>query len=342
MPLSINLLLNVKYMNYASDHFNGKIFLNPVPTVTMEGGAYVKAILEMLKKHPGRTPDHPIGPFTSDVNLQQAPHENTVLITWLGHSSVLMDIDGTRLLIDPLWCERASPFSFMGPKRFFANPVSINILTQIDIILLSHDHYDHLDKASIIQLGRKNIPIITMLGVGKRLINWGIDPSLITEMDWWQTVQQEKLTITAAPTRHFSGRGLRDRNHTLWGSFAIKSPQHNIYFGADSGYYEGFKTIGERLGPFDLTMLEIGAYGKSWPAIHMGPEGAVQAYADLRGKLLMPIHWGTFNLAFHPWKEPVEKIIQLAKEKNISLVLPRPGITWNLQNGAFNSQWWQS
>ena len=328
-------------MNYASDHFNGKIFLNPVPTEVMQRGSFTKVLLEMVKKHPGRTPDHTLGLFTSDINSLNEPGKNTVRITWLGHSSILLEMEGKKILIDPLWCKRASPFSFMGPKRFFDNPVPINILPQIDIILLSHDHYDHLDKQSIIALAKKNIPIITMLGVGRRLAGWGIKTSQVTEMDWWQSVQINNLTITAAPTRHFSGRWLNDRNHTLWGCFAIKSPSHNIYFGADSGYYEGFKTIGEKLGPFELTMLEIGAYGKYWPTIHMGPEGAIQAHLDVKGKLLMPIHWGTFNLAFHPWKEPVERLLHLAQEKNIPLLLPRPGKTYSPGDGAQNSQWWQ-
>ena len=182
-----------------------------------------------------------------------------------------------------------------------------------------------------------------MLGVGKRLINWGASKDLIVELDWWQSIQLPgNITVTALPARHFSGRWLNDRYSTLWGSFAIKGPSHNVYFGADSGYYNGFKTIGEKLGPFDLAMLDTGAYNKEWEDIHMGPENAVQATIDLQAKLLMPIHWGLFSLAFHPWKEPVERVIKAAQANNVPLVLPAPGETYDIDKGAYNSNWWQA
>lgn len=325
-----------------SDHFNGKIFLNPVPTDVMQKGAFFRVLRKWFQKHPGREPEQPLGPFKADLNILNHLPDNEVRVTWLGHSGTILEIEGKRFLTDPLWYQRVSPFSFMGPKRFFDNPVSIDNLPAIDYILLSHDHYDHLDKNSIIQLAQKKIPILTMLGVGQRLINWGIDKSLVTEMDWWQSIEPgEGFIITAAPTRHFSGRWLNDRFTTLWGSFAIKSPNYNIYFGADSGYYDGFRLIGEKLGPFDLTLLEIGAYNEDWAAIHMGPEAAVQAHKDVKGKLLMPLHWGTFSLAFHPWKEPVERVIKAAEAKEVSILLPAPGQTYNIANGAYVSKWWE-
>jgi L-ascorbate metabolism protein UlaG (beta-lactamase superfamily) len=329
-------------MNYPSDHYNGRIFLNPVPTAVMKKGAGARLIRQLFQLHPGRNPLHPPGPFYADPALFNHIPSNTVRITWLGHSSLILEIDGKRLLIDPLWYNRVSPFTLIGPKRFFANPIAIDDLPPIDALLLSHDHYDHLDKAAVKKLAAKGVPIITMLGVGNRLVKWGIDKTIIIELDWWQSLPLDNhFTITAAPTRHFSGRWLTDRFRTLWGSFAIKGPLHNVYFGADSGYYNGFTTIGERLGPFDLTMLEIGAYGDEWPAIHMGPEHAVQAHIDLQGKLLMPIHWGTFNLAFHPWKEPVERVLPAAAQKDIPLLLPTPGVTYDIQNGPWISNWWQ-
>jgi L-ascorbate metabolism protein UlaG (beta-lactamase superfamily) len=267
---------------------------------------------------------------------------DSVRVTWLGHSTVILEVDGKRFLTDPLWYNRASPFTFMGPKRYFVNPVPLDHLPPIDHILLSHDHYDHLDKKTIIYLTNKNIPVITMLGVGRRLIQWGVSPTLVTELDWWQTISVGNgIEITAAPTRHFSGRWLNDRFSTLWGSFAIKGPKHSVYFGADSGYYEGFKTIGEKLGPFDLTMLEIGAYNEDWLSIHMGPEAAVQAHKDMNGSLLLPLHWGTFSLAFHPWKEPVERVILSAEKKQVPLLLPTPGETRDIADGAYISRWWE-
>jgi L-ascorbate metabolism protein UlaG (beta-lactamase superfamily) len=329
-------------MNVVSDHYNGKIFLNPVPTTVMKKGSGWQLVKKLLQAHPGRIPGRALGPFRADLNTLNHLPANTVRVTWLGHSSVILEIDGKRLLIDPVWYDRASPFTAIGPRRFFANPIAIDDLPPIDVLLLSHDHYDHLDKGAIKKLAAKGIPIITMLGVGDRLAKWGIDKTIIIEMDWWQSLPLESnFTLTAAPARHFSGRWLKDRFRTLWGSFAIKGPVHNVFFGADSGYYDGFTRIGERLGPFDLTMLEIGAYGDQWPDIHMGPEPAVLAHTELRGKLLMPIHWGTFNLAFHPWKEPAERVLQQAMQKHVPLLLPTPGTTYDIKKGPWISGWWQ-
>jgi L-ascorbate metabolism protein UlaG (beta-lactamase superfamily) len=329
-------------MENNSDHYNGKIFLNPVGTDVMQKGAFGRVLKKYFAKHPGRIPPHSLGPFKTDLNILNILKNNELRVTWLGHSTLIIEIDGKRFLTDPLWYKRASPFSFTGPERFFANPVPLNKLPAIDYILLSHDHYDHLDKDTIIYLADKGIPIITMLKVGERLIKWKIDPALITQLDWWESVDLGNgFKITATPARHFSGRWLNDRFSTLWGAFSIKGPVHNVFFGADSGYFEGFKTIGEKLGPFDLTMLEIGAYNEEWESIHMGPENAVRANIDLKGKLLLPIHWGTFSLAFHPWKEPVERLIREAERRQVALLLPAPGQTYNVELGGYNSGWWE-
>ena len=296
-----------------------------------------------MQAHPNRTPSKPLGPFYADLTKLNRLSANTLRITWQGHSSTLIDIDGKRFLTDPLWYQRVSPFTAIGPKRFFDNPIPINAVPAIDYILLSHDHYDHLDKDSMLHLLSKGIRVITMLGVGKRLTEWGADKSLVTELDWWQQKELgDGFVITALPSRHFSGRWLNDRFSTLWGSFAIKGPVHNVYFGADSGYYDGFKKIGDKYGPFDLTMLDTGAYNEEWASIHMGPENAVRAHLDLKGKLLMPIHWGTFSLAFHPWTEPVESIIEAAEINKVELLLPKPGDTRDIKDGAYNSNWWES
>jgi L-ascorbate metabolism protein UlaG (beta-lactamase superfamily) len=325
-----------------SDHFNGKIFLNPVPTDVMGKGSFLRIMKMYLQKHPNRSPSKQLGPFKADFSVFDKLQSDELQVTWLGHSSNLLEIDGKRFLTDPLWYQRASPFTAIGPKRFFDNPLPIDHLPAIDYILLSHDHYDHLDKQSILYLLSKRIPVITMLGVGKRLIDWGADESLIIALDWWQSITvSDGFVITALPSRHFSGRWLNDRFSTLWGSFAIKGPVHNVYFGADSGYYDGFKKIGDQLGPFDLTMLDTGAYNKEWEAIHMGPENAVKAHLDLKGKVLMAIHWGTFNLAFHPWTEPVERVIKAAEINDVKLLLPTPGETRIVDTNAYQSDWWK-
>jgi L-ascorbate metabolism protein UlaG (beta-lactamase superfamily) len=324
-----------------SSNFNGKIFLNPVPTEVMGPGSFFRVMREFFKKHPGREPETALGPFNVDeVRLANLSPQD-LRVTWLGHSSLLIESAGKRFLTDPVWYDRVSPFKYLGPKRFFRNPLDIHKLPRIDCILLSHDHYDHLDKNSILQLVKSKIPVITMLGVGKRLLKWGVERSLVTELDWWQSKEIEQgITITATPARHFSGRWINDRFSTLWGAFAIKTPLHNIFFGADSGYYNGFTTIGEKLGPFDIAMLEIGAYNENWEAIHMGPENAIQATIDLGKPLLMPIHWGTFNLAMHTWKEPVERLITEAAKRNVNLMLPAPGETVSVTGTSFNSRWW--
>jgi L-ascorbate metabolism protein UlaG (beta-lactamase superfamily) len=326
----------------ASDQNKGKLFSNPVPTEMMAPGSFFRVLRKYFQKHPGREPLQPLGPFSIDKTVLLHAPPQSLRVTWLGHSSLVLEIDGKRFLTDPIWYDRASPFKHLGPKRFFKNPLDIDNLPSIDYILLSHDHYDHLDKRAIIKLAQKGIRILTLMGVKKRLIDWGIQKDLVSELNWWDSMLLDiDFKITVAPARHFSGRGIGDRFKTLWGSFAIKGPVHNVYFGADSGYYNGFTTIGERLGPFDLALLEIGAYNEEWATIHMGPENAVQAAVDLGSPLLMPIHWGTFNLAMHPWKEPVERLIIEADKKNIQLLLPAPGEITVVDGKAYNSHWWE-
>lgn len=324
-------------------HYNGKIFLNPVPTDVMRKGSFLKVLRKSLQRDPHRYPSIPPGPFGVDRDQLHRLPPDALRVTWLGHSTVLLEVEGKRLLTDPLWYQRASPFTLLGPKRFFDNPLPLDELPPIDAILLSHDHYDHLDKGAVTYLVNKGTPVVTMLGVGAHLRSWGLNKALITELDWWESVTLEGgLTITAAPARHFSGRWLNDRFRTLWGSFGIKSAGYNLYYGADSGYFPGFSEIGERLGPFDLTMLEIGAYNKEWQSIHMGPEAAVRVHRELRGRLLMPIHWGTFSLAFHPWTEPIEHLMKEADHWQVPLLVPPPGETITVKGTAYNSYWWEA
>ncbi|MCL4151376.1 UNVERIFIED_CONTAM: hypothetical protein GTU68_000392, partial [Idotea baltica] len=237
----------------------------------------------------------------------------------LGHSTILLRIDLDLILFDPVFSDRASPVQWMGPKRFHQPPISIEQLPDIKAVVISHDHYDHLDKQAISDLDKKVEFFITPLKVGQHLRDWGIDDAKITELAWWQSTQVDTLKITAAPAQHFSGRGLFDKDETLWASWVIEGWESKIYFSGDSGYFGGFKEIGERLGPFDLTFIETGAYNTLWPDIHMFPEQSLQAHLDLQGEVMVPIHNGTFDLSLHNWHEPLQQITELAAEKDVTL-----------------------
>ena len=319
----------------------GKKYQNPVPTNVMAGTNMLQVFWQYYTNKAETVPKKQLGPFSTDTSVYATAPASGLRITWLGHSSLLIEIDGIRILTDPVMSERASFSSFFGPKRFFAAPMAIKDLPPLDAVIISHDHYDHLDKGVIQQLATSRVPFYCSLGVAPYLMQWGIQKERITEMNWMdKVVLGNSCEVTALPVRHFSGRSLFNRFETLWSSFVIKTAAHNIYFGADSGWFDGFKEIGEVYGPFDLTMLEIGAYNQNWADIHMGPENAAKAHLALRGKLLMPIHWGTFNLSLHAWREPVERIIEQAKEQNIQLFLPKPGEPITVTGDSYNSAWW--
>jgi len=328
-------------MSLESASKKGSKFLNPIPTDAGGFGKLIPILREYYTNTAETTPKRSLGPFKTNPSIYKKKPASGLRITWIGHSSLLIEIDGKSILTDPVWSERASFLSFMGPKRFFEPPLKLDELPPLDAILLSHDHYDHLDKNTIKYFSGSIIQFYCSLGVGRYLEEWGINGNYITEVDWGDSVMiGDNIILTATPARHFSGRGIINRNETLWSSFVIKGPKHNIFFGADSGWFPGFKEIGDTFGPFDLTMLEIGAYGKYWPDIHMGPDHASNAHIALKGKLMMPIHWGTFNLAPHAWNEPIERLEQYAKEKKIKLFIPEPGKPTDVK-GALNSEWWR-
>lgn len=259
----------------------------------------------------------------------------------LGHSSILIWLNGHFWLTDPVFSKRASPFQFMGPKRFHAPPLSIEELPEIRGVILSHNHYDHLDKHTIQALHEKVEHFYMPLGIGADLMKWGVPGQKITELDWWQTAQAEGVELTATPTQHFSGRSITDRDKTLWASWAIKSPEHNIYFSGDSGYFDGFKEIGDRLGPFDITLMETGAYSQLWHGVHMLPEETLQAHRDVKGEHLLPIHNGTFDLSLHPWYEPFEEILKLAEQNHIPLLTPEMGQMVAINEPVADKKWWR-
>jgi L-ascorbate metabolism protein UlaG (beta-lactamase superfamily) len=258
-------------------------------------------------------------------------------------------MDGVNILIDPVWDKRASPMQWAGPKRFFAAPLSLDNLPRIDVVLISHDHYDHLGETTIRKLAKmdsvRDARWVTSLGVGRILQQFGVEEARISELDWTQsvTLAEGALEVTAVPTRHFSGRKMLNRFETLWSAFVLKGQQHKIYFGADSGWWSGFAEIGEAYGPFDLTMLEIGAFHELWADIHLGPDGAARAFAALGGKgLMMPIHWGLFDLALHGWRQPIQRLLEIATEKDILLWMPEPGRPTEVVPATeVRSDWWR-
>ncbi len=282
----------------------------------------------------------PVTPLNS-TQLNNLPADKDVVIR-LGHSSIFMQVSGQKWLIDPVFSERASPFSFAGPKRFHQPPITLHSLPDIDGVLISHDHYDHLDKNSIKYLADKVTHFVVPLGVEQYLQDWKVAPEKIHSLDWWQSVNIEGLSLTATPAQHFSGRGLFDRDKTLWASYVIESSDSKLFFSGDSGYFGGFKEIGERFGPFDLTLIETGAYDRDWPTIHMTPEQSLQAHIDLKGKQMMPIHNGTFDLAFHSWHEPLQRISELAQKSQVALLTPVMGQIITLDNIPATYSWWQN
>jgi L-ascorbate metabolism protein UlaG (beta-lactamase superfamily) len=290
-----------------------------------------------------RKPPAPL-PSLSPLDAWSRPADTGLRATWLGHSTVLLEIDGLRILTDPVWGDRASPYGFAGPKRFQPVPVAIDTLPPLDAVIVSHDHYDHLDYPSILALAGRDVPFYTSLGVGAHLESWGIPPERIIELDWWESARlpNAELTITAAPSQHFSGRGMRDRNHTLWSSFAIRTPRHGVFFSGDTGLTPEYADIRTRLGPFDLVMLEVGAFHPAWGDIHLGPENALEALKLLGGGAFLPVHWGTFNLAIHAWDDPAETLLELAPKRDVQLVMPRLGAAVEPARVEGVDPWWRT
>lgn len=259
----------------------------------------------------------------------------------LGHSSMLLKVHGEYWLIDPVFGQRASPFSWLGPKRFQPTPIAIEQLPTIDKVLISHDHYDHLDRYAIAKLRAKTRQFLVPLGVEQRLMDWGVPTQQIARFDWWQSRQFGAHRFTFTPSQHFSGRGLRDGNSTLWGSWVMETPSGKLFFSGDSGYFPGFAEIGRRFGPFALTMMENGAYDQDWHDIHMTPEQSVAAHLDLQGQVMMPVHNGTFDLAFHHWREPLERVAAEAQALQVTLSTPVVGEVVTVSAPFASQPWWQ-
>lgn len=288
----------------------------------------------------GKEPDWDL-PFEAKTPQDFSLVDSVVQLTWFGHSTFLVQIGKKRLLLDPMLGQASAPVSFMT-KRFSTLPIQAEDLPFIDAVLFSHDHYDHLDYPSILKLKDKVGHFFVPLGLGSHLKHWGVAESKITELDWWQEIQFFNLTFVCTPAQHFSGRGLGDRNKTLWASWVILSEKTRLFFSGDSGYFDGFTKIGNQYGPFDVCLLECGQYNERWQEIHMMPEETLQAHLDLKGKILIPIHWGAFNLALHTWTDPVERLLKAAENHpEIKVSTPIIGETVKLSTSIPQTTWWR-
>jgi L-ascorbate metabolism protein UlaG (beta-lactamase superfamily) len=280
---------------------------------------------------------------TQKVDFSKITNANSdeLKITWIGHSSQIINIDGKIVLTDPIFENRTA---FMGPSRYNGDvPLNIDDLPEIDLVLITHNHYDHLNSYTIENIHPKVTQFAVPLLVGAELEKMGVPREKIIELDWWEEITLfDNFIIVFTPTQHFSGRGIFDRDETLWGSYVVQGPHHKIYFNGDSGYFKGFKEIGEKYGPFDYTFLECGAYNEKWRFVHMFPEETAQAHIDLKGKVMQPIHWGTFDLALHSWYDPMIRVAKAADSLGIQLSTPIVGETITIDENLMTHKWWEA
>ncbi len=329
-----------------SKNFKEGKFYNLV-AVDMSMSKREESLFETLRKFyfsdkKARRPQNPLPNLSLDKELYRQEGNDNFLITWLGHSTLLIKSGNKTIITDPVFSKRSSPFGFLGPKRFpYEKEYNIADLPKIDVVLISHDHYDHLDYQSIVDLKGKVEKFYVPFGIGVHLLKWGVAVDKITEFDWYEKSELGKLEFIFTPTRHFSGRGLTDRMKTLWGGWIIQNKDKKVYFGADSSYFGEFKKIGEEFGPFEIAFVESGAYNKSWPDVHMFPAETVQATLDLKAKVLMPIHNSKFDLSLHPWKEPLERVLKEANEKDVTLASPIMGEAFVSNSKIPQKRWWE-
>jgi len=312
-------------------------FDNPQPLVNDSWGM----LTGLLHVSPHATPAVAPETETADPRLFDAWPASGLRVSWFGHASMLIELDGVRVLTDPMWSERSSPLTWAGPKRWFPAPIALRDLPPIDAVVISHDHYDHLDRETIVALNRDTQALfIVPLGVGAHLALLGCARAPIVDLDWWESRKVGEIEVIATPARHASGRHLFDQNAKLWAGYALVGPEHRVYFSGDTGLFPALKQIGEKYGPFDVTMIEIGQYHQSWPDWHIGPEQAVRAHQWVNGRVMLPVHWALLTLAYHGWTEPVERVLAEGKQQGVTILTPKPGQSIEPKAALALSRWW--
>jgi L-ascorbate metabolism protein UlaG (beta-lactamase superfamily) len=327
----------------ASPRHKGDAFENVIPQSPRSSGLLWQYLRQQVAGTEVRVPPQPIPVVRLAAERFRQPPAAGLTAIWFGHASVYLELEGIRLMVDPILSDWASPVAGVGPKRFHPPPSDLQSLPKIDAVLISHDHYDHLDMDTVKRLQATGSHFFVPLGIGAHLERWGVPKAQFTELDWWQSVQVRGVRLTSTPVRHYSGRAFRDGNATLWSSWAMVGATQRVYFSGDTGFGDHFQAIGERLGPFDLSILKIGAYGpgQSWRDIHMEPEEAIAAHLKLRARRMLPVHWGTFNLAFHAWDEPIRRAVAAARQQGVALVTPRIGEA--VTEAPFvSTAWWEA
>lgn len=328
------------YVKASPNYENGK-FQNLESTImnTMKAGDYAGLMYDFLLNGNIGTPKSQI-PVAFNTG-ESAIVDSIAFVTWYGHSALLLEMEGKKILIDPMLGPASAPVSFTTKRFPYETPIDLDKIKNIDAVILSHDHYDHLDYPTILKIQNEVGHFYVPLGLGEHLIKWGVDTSKITQLDWGQSAMLAHIELTATPSRHFSGRGTMNQNTTLWASWVINGKFNNIYFSGDGGYGEHFKKIGDQYGPFDFAMMECGQYNTLWSQIHMTPEQTVQASIDVNTTLMMPIHWGAFKLAPHDWKDPVERVTKEAKIKNVTITTPTIGTRFSIYKPVLENTWWK-
>ncbi len=326
----------------ASSQYRDGAFVNIEPQASTKltwDYLYEQFFGDQVRVPPSEIPVVPINP--DDLSRPPTPG---LRVIWIGHAGAMVEIDGQRLLFDPVFSEYASPVQFAGPKRFHPPPIALDDLDHIDGVIISHDHYDHLDMATTRHLATKGTQFFVPLGVGAHLEAWGVPDAQINEMDWWEAITLGAVTINSTPNRHYSGRGLTDYKATLWSSWSLIGTQHRVFYSGDTGYSKLFKEIGRRMGPFDLSIIKVGAYGPgaSWVDVHMSPEDAVRVHLEIKGKQMLPVHWGTFNMGIHAWDEPIRRTTIAAKAQGVDLLTPRIGELVTVGEPIVSTRWWEA